>query len=293
MRPHEVDTLLYHSPCLDGFSAAWVASRYMLVTDRQIELIPVVHGELPPRVDGKRVLIIDFSYPRDMLLELKDEAEDLLVLDHHSDAEERLAGLDFAVFDQNRSGAGLAWDFFFPSRKMPAMLQYIQDRDLWKFDLGDHTREWHAYLSTFAFDLDVWTEAALDAETDTVWRPAGQAILRYQKEIINQLVADARMMRVFIKGEELWRWKMPVANASRHFVSEVGHALAAANPNHPGALVWSFADGKYVCSLRALKDGDSMIDIARMFGGGGHRAAAGFRARNMEFVGDSLIITPA
>lgn len=40
-----------------------------------------------------------------------------------------------AEFDMNRSGSQMAWDYFFPDFARPAMIDYIADRDLWRFKL--------------------------------------------------------------------------------------------------------------------------------------------------------------
>jgi len=52
--------VLYHSPCYDGFGAAYAAWRSLGDT---AEYIPVSHGNPPPDLPkGSHVYIIDFSY---------------------------------------------------------------------------------------------------------------------------------------------------------------------------------------------------------------------------------------
>ena len=103
----EVPTLvLYHAECADGFGAAWAIWKRF----PEVRFLPVKHGEPHPKdLRGERVVIVDFSYARPVLEEIAKEATSLLVLDHHITAEQALAGLPFAYFDQNRSGAVLAW----------------------------------------------------------------------------------------------------------------------------------------------------------------------------------------
>ena len=99
--------VLYHAECADGFGAAWALWRRF----SQARYIPVKHGSPPPEgLKGERVVIVDFSYARDVLDSMARETERLLVLDHHITAEKALAGLPYAYFDMKKSGAVLAWE---------------------------------------------------------------------------------------------------------------------------------------------------------------------------------------
>jgi oligoribonuclease NrnB/cAMP/cGMP phosphodiesterase (DHH superfamily) len=62
------------------------------------------------------------------------------ILDHHITAKERMENLSFAIFDMNKSGTGLTWEYFYPHTPIPYFLAMLQDQDLWKFELP-HTKE--------------------------------------------------------------------------------------------------------------------------------------------------------
>ena len=130
--------VLYHAHCNDGFGAAWVAHR---VFGDGADYVPVHHGDPPPRsYPGREVLVLDFAYPRDVLLEMHEKATSLLVLDHHVTAQRDLEGLDWAVFDLEHSGAVLAWKHFFPDEATPWLLEYVEDKDLWTWKLPNSER---------------------------------------------------------------------------------------------------------------------------------------------------------
>ena len=67
---------------------------------------------------------------------------------------------------------------------------------------------------------------------------------------------------------------MLVVNAS-HWMSEIGARLA---PDCDVALIWYWdhEDSMTKVSLRAFHDTVDVSEIAKKFGGGGHRKAAGF-----------------
>src|SRR5437879_5233397 len=95
--------IAYHANCIDGFCAAWIAWR---VHRDAAEYRAVQYGQAAPSdVEGRDLLILDFSYPREQLIALADKASSILVLDHHKTARADLEGLPFCIFDMDRSGA--------------------------------------------------------------------------------------------------------------------------------------------------------------------------------------------
>src|SRR5690348_8517900 len=149
---------IHHHPCADGFSAAWAVWKAF---KGEVDFHPGVHGEPPPDVTGRHVIMVDFSYPKDTILKMAEQAASLLILDHHKTAEEALRGINPAPpwpvhlevaeryrdcspfnrvnarFDMNKSGCVLAWEFFHPGEAVPAFLLHMQDRDLWQFKFHD------------------------------------------------------------------------------------------------------------------------------------------------------------
>lgn len=148
--------VLYHAGCDDGFGAAWAA---WLTLGRDAEYIPVNYGQDPPEIpDGARVTILDFSYPRDVLLELSKRYY-LHVFDHHKTAAQDLAGFDRATFDMTKSGARLAWEHFHPGVDVPTLVRVVESRDLWRFD-EPHTRELSAWIRSYPRDFPTWNRLA-------------------------------------------------------------------------------------------------------------------------------------
>ena len=98
--------VIYHANCPDGFGSAW---SFWKKYGNDIEYYPANHGDPPPGFDGKDLFIVDFSYPREILLSLKERANSVAVIDHHLSAQKDLGDLEFCHFDMNHSGAYLAW----------------------------------------------------------------------------------------------------------------------------------------------------------------------------------------
>lgn len=261
--------VIYHDKCPDGIAAAWAA---WTVFGDLATYIPASYDDAPPVVvdavtgDPRDVIVADFSYPREKILRLHDEARSLLVLDHHASAETALAGLDFCVFDMNRSGAGLAWDVIAaPTRgPRPWIIDYTEDRDLWRHALPD-SREVNAWLRAQPRTLHGY---AVAAATPLEYAAAkGREILAEQRVYIEAVKARASL--AVIAGHVV-----PVVNCGRHCASEIVGELAE---GYPFAASWEERDGVVHYELRSRAPCAIPVnDIAREFGGGGHKMAAGF-----------------
>lgn len=259
---------IYHGNCADGFGAAWAFRRSLHGNIDHVEFYPGVHQAPPPDVADKNVIMLDFSYKRDVLLQMAREARNILILDHHKSAEADLVNLPanvFAIFDMDKSGAMLAWEHFNPDEPPPKLIEHIQDRDLWRFALNG-TREISAALFSHPYDFDLW-----DGLMHGVMRPLvieGRAIERKHFKDIREFIRVATF-RADIAG-----YLVPCLNAPYFWSSDAGHILAQGEPF--AACYWRVPDG-YVFSLRSAYDGVDVSLVATEYGGGGHRNAAGFK----------------
>lgn len=249
------DIVLYHADCSDGFGAAWALWKKF----PSASFVSVKHGQPPPSdLKDRRVVIVDFSYGRSILEDMASETKELLVLDHHITAEKNLEGFPKAYFDQTKSGAVLSWEWAHGT-PAPWLLQYIQDKDLWTWALPG-SREINAALASYPFDFTVWdrfTQASLEQE--------GQAILRYEQELVGKLAAQATMVE--------FQGVVVPSVQSAILTSQIGERLS---PHHPFCLIWHDRDGRRYFSMRSRADGTDVGTIAASFGGGGHTHAAGF-----------------
>jgi len=149
LEPSSVNCVIYHADCTDGFGAAY--SAWKLLGNRA-EYYACKHGTKPPDIKGKNVVILDFSFDNKTTKRMIKSANELLVIDHHKSAMVELHDITNTHFDMNKSGAMLAWDFFHPGKEAPKFIQYIQDRDLWKWELP-YSKEFSAAFDMVPYDL--------------------------------------------------------------------------------------------------------------------------------------------
>lgn len=268
----------FHGGCFDGFCAAWALQKFLHHPD-DLKLHPVRYGESPPEYEGlDELIIVDFSYPKDVLLQIHKAVPNLRVLDHHKTAEAELAGLDFCTFDLNKSGAHLAWDYCCEvnqvpqaGRDLPWLVSYTEDRDLWLWKLPN-SHEVNANLRSHPLDFQVWNDLSLRAPQDLV--EGGRAILRNEAQVVDQHVVHAA--EITIQG-----WKVLWVNATT-LTSDIGHQLAKGRPF--GVTWFRRQDGEFQLSLRSTDDGIDVAEVAKSFGGGGHERAAGFSLTPLRFI---------
>lgn len=261
--------VVYHGQCIDGFTAAWVA---WLKYGDSAQYIPAKYGDPLPHTGGDDVLIVDFSYPRPALEALAQEARSILVLDHHKTAEEALAGLPYAKFDMNRSGAGMAWDELHGGER-PGLVNYVEDRDLWHF-AHPNSRAVNAVIGGTEQTFAKWDELRARVG-EGFWETVavGSALIQQVDRYVGEMAKQARICEV--DGHTV-----PVVNAPYINTSELVGKLAE---SATFAVGWyQRSDGKYAYSLRSRGDFD-VSALAKKYGGGGHKNAAGFSADTQLF----------
>jgi len=287
--------VIYHAHCTDGFGAAFAA---WLKLGDNAEYLPMGYGQGVganlPMFEGREVYILDFSFPKQDMEDIFAEAKCVIWLDHHKTAFEMWTGLyvkdgvhiehdydpgsmrPWVTLDDTKSGAMLAWEYFHPGTEVPMLIQHIDDRDRWQFKLGG-SRELHAAMNS----LKPWTFSQWDLlfHVDGIRLEAlkdeGSAILRAHSQHVQAALKQAKNCFLDITTDGYRTYPVGLAaNAPAFLASDLGHELA--NKSGTFGLVWSMAgDGQIHCSLRSNGDYD-VSAIAKVFGGGGHRNAAGF-----------------
>lgn len=260
-----MDVVLYHASCADGFCAAWVFhKKYPNAT-----YIPINYYQPVPEIvseGGKNVYIVDFSFPREILLEIKQKSNFVKVLDHHKTAKAALEGLDFCTFDLTKSGARLAWEYLFGDEPAPILVDYVEDRDLWNWKLADsHTI--NAVIQSTPYKFQAFDELQNQLfQNFNLVVSNGQAILMAQDKIVASAVS--RATEIVMNGH-----KVLCVNSTCH-ISEIAGELAK---GRPFGVSWFEKDGERVFSLRSDEEGLDVSEIAKLYpGGGGHTHAAGF-----------------
>lgn len=293
--------VIYHADCTDGFAAAF--SCWLKLGDKA-EYVPMQYNQpfpYTPDLRQRDLYILDFSFPRDVTDSLFTNSKRVVWLDHHKTAFEMWCGKEQLQYldldgkhhihlETKKSGAMLAWEYFHPGTEVPMLIRHIDDRDRWQFKL-EGSKELHAALASYkpwSFEqweniLDLRDPVAVEQMIDEGW-----AILRAQDAHVKSSLKQAR--KCVIRGghgngwETAYDFELPglALNTPSH-MSEVGHELANSSGTF-GLVYYIGSDNKVKCSLRSNGEYD-VSTIAKSFGGGGHRNAAGFETDIVTLMG--------
>lgn len=285
LAPTDVNFVIYHSHCTDGFASALCADLYAKETGTTIRFYPAKYLEAG-KVDqtlldqlGKssRVLIVDFSYPLDFMQYLQTHVTSLILLDHHATAEKDLKHLPYCLFDMKRSGATLAWDYFFGNQphnqphnqppghignysvldrvvpnQPPRLFQYIEDRDLWTFSHPESRDFCAAFYSMVPFDFYEYA-SFLHQLPNGIWVDNNDKIAEYIEKgrAINQYITSIVNDKIHrVSTMTLANGKTVALLNTSDFISELGEALGKI---YDYALLFNYdiSDRIWRVSLRA------------------------------------------
>lgn len=277
--------VIYHASCNDGFCAAWLANLQW----PDAKFVEAQHGDGPPWFEaGRPVIIVDFSYDRQTLIDLHNHAGgNLIVLDHHKSSEANCGGLDFCEFDTTRCGAAMMWDYIRDHVHADTLsgwsrtdwvegrhwlVAYVQDRDLWQWKLP-MSREVNAAINLVGRDFNQWSRLAAYDLANLM--SDGASVTQAYRIQIDSHKRHAHM--ALIGG----RWVPAVACTCKELISDIAGELSEGNPF--AACYFDVLGKGRVFSLRTRRDDVDVSEIAGWYGGGGHQKAAGCTVRPGQF----------
>ena len=264
--------VIYHKNCNDGFGSALVA---WLKFKNNASYYAASHNTEPPDVTDKNVYICDFSYSKEILNIMIKNAKSLIIIDHHKTAQQDLDEIDekYKVFDMNHSGAVLTWKYFFKDKDMPLLLKYIEDRDIWKNELPN-TKECFFALCDLPKDFETWNRY-LDDNMVPKLIEQGKIIYNHNILTLNYIVKSSKVTEDKLKNGNTYKIAYINSNILK---SDIGNYLVTEKyPDIDFSAIYHYddRDNKTHFSLRSTDTKTDVSEIAKLFGGGGHKCASG------------------
>lgn len=329
------NVIAYHANCNDGLMAAAIAAKGLAHRNNLADRTQFTFVELDYSPESERnlvkkvidlavrscyqqleVFILDYCPKKEIIDSLAnavkhyDSINYCYILDHHETAcikelkekQHVIPGVKY-IYNSERSGAGIAWEFFFPSEEVhPIAAAYVQDRDLWQWYYGDDTKKFHAFTRVLPRDPIVWAEKllteALTGQLIEAMLDIGADFIKEDAAVKSKIKAASVITEIKVNGAFA-----PVilcrCDDRKDLVSEICHELIteSADPQYKVAICAAQADtGHVVWSVRSVDETPDQIcakEIAVAFGGGGHRNAAGFKTLTFREVITDEQISPS
>lgn len=276
--PAEVNLIIYHGDCSDGFAAA--LSGYLKYQNK-IEYYfgafsttrddPKLLTYIQQKQQPINLLIVDFSYSREFLIQLKSLVNKILVLDHHISAQKELSDLSWCYFDQNRSGCTISWEYFMYNTNYPNLYKCIEDRDLWRWQIKDNKEFTSAFYNLIPFDFEEYKKFIDNPELIPLYIMKGEVILEYIK---SENIKRSKFVYKFTNNSGK---RIGIVNITSN-ASEFGDHITTTT-DIDFAILWSYnhVNNTVKIGVRSAKGSDNDCSIlSRKFNGGGHFNAAGF-----------------
>ena len=292
--------IIYHkatktSDCPDGITAAWIAAKAYSIDYGTDSIEGWTYGEiaeglLPNVADYDCIVIVDFAFSKQVLEQWAQEGKvKIVVIDHHKTAMHDLSKLsDYvtAKFDIHECGATLAWKTLFPIYKMPDFLNYVRDRDLWKFDLpySEEINEAIAALRfqsapdinkiDHVFSVFEMLYSMTQEQLIRVFAPWGYQLLKPKRERIAELAKLAKP--IVYNGDNILVVEVAEEKDGR-LISDLCSYLYKNNPEFAYICAYTQKDGQINLSFRSNQKGTNydVSSVAKALNGGGHHNAAG------------------
>lgn len=229
---------------------------------------------------NERIIIVDFSFTLEVMDMVLGVTKDVTWIDHHKTAEHYKYGCEIkGIRDfSNKGDAGceLAWRYFRGTEKMPDAVKLIGDRDSWNWQYGTRTAEFNEGLKLYPH-----------CPTDRIW-----------EELLNSNTGESHVDFICNKGETCLSYRDSFCNdylksfgfetkfegykclvlGLYHFGSE---AFGKKFKEYDICISFGFDGEKYSVGLYSEKV--DVGEIAKKYGGGGHKGAAGFISKEFLF----------
>jgi oligoribonuclease NrnB/cAMP/cGMP phosphodiesterase (DHH superfamily) len=228
------------------------------------------------------VVLVDYSLKPDGFKRLLEITQAVIWIDHHKTAIEAcnaagLHGLPGLRKDGWPAGCMLAWQFFFDGAPAPRAVELVSDYDTWRYAFGQNTER-------FAAGLEAHDTSALGGIWPALLEDDGRMVQRICNDGDVVLAAKRERSREITKKSAF----VCLVKGFRQYT------VAAANVPLMNSKLWDDFQHKtdILCNFYMNRDLKWVVslysktvdvsEIAKSYGGGGHRGAAGFMVEDVE-----------
>ena len=284
----------YHGACVDGSTAAAVCKKKF----PDAEFVPVRHRKDEEAKNSLLSLIEKYKEHTLYMLdnpffarELAQKSRELIILDHHIGEKENLKEIEAEfenvkyIFDNDKSGASLAWQYFFPDKEIPPFIKYVEAGDIWKKEgIEKEVDLVETYASIYLDNLDKYIEM-IDEDINKIFEIA-KPIVEYKDMLVDYYLRNARALHIKIGDHVVKAYNVA---SIRPVVSEIGNKLSK-QTKETVMLFKVFGDVVNVSFRSAGDFSPSALELAQSLGGNGHKRAAG-AAMNLKDFLDSIVLS--
>jgi len=225
---------------------------------------------------GETIVIVDFSLQKESEFQkLLGITDNVVWIDHHKTAIEKHGNLNIRGIRQDGiAGCELTWRFFYPTVKMPDVVSLLGDYDIWAFKYGDATNKLQTGIRLYntSPNSEEWIRWLAPDYIPVEELGRGEISLQYRTNYYAGLVKSWSFFT------ELEGYRVIACNAG----SVSSQLFDSVVEDYDIMAPFCFDGKQWTVSLYTKKDID-VSEIAKKYGGGGHKKAAGFQCKELPF----------
>lgn len=288
----------YHNDADGKCAGFWVAlnvglNDYAKYDSQFIEIDYRMKFPLETIRPDEQVYIVDYSISPDEMRELLRITQDVTWIDHHKTAIEKYANFEHEIRGVRYDGiAGCMLTYCYihhmtdrgsgnikpfdlsMTKDAPKFTKLIADWDVWRFEYGDDTRHFITAFNAYDFEphSKLWDRffALPDEMACGSLIQEGATMTRFRDSWAKEY-CRTKGFATTINGHKAFALNLGNCN-SEYFKSVSGYDIL---------MPFSFDGDGWTVSLYS-KTVD-VSEIAKSYGGGGHRGAAGFQCKELPF----------
>lgn len=278
----------YHSKDMDGsFSGAVVKYKYP-----DIELRGWDYRDEVPSFESMEgydeVILIDITFPFDILQELGTRTK-LTVIDHHVSFKKQVDDFPFPVsfeyiYDDKLSACELGFKHYFGY--IPPIVELVGKYDTWR---ANGTPEWETSVLPLKYFL--YGKVNKPEDVKDYWFISAEEL--YYEDILDEMIEIGKSIMEYEKKMDeskttSYAFETEVYNGLKalcintNFMSSDTLASKFDSSKHDLMIGFAYNGRNWGISLRSVKGGVNVSEIAKARGGGGHENASGFQVDTFE-----------
>jgi oligoribonuclease NrnB/cAMP/cGMP phosphodiesterase (DHH superfamily) len=239
--------------------------------------------------DYESIYFVDYSFKEstlNQLYQILEKTPNVVWCDHHTSSlnlikQHPQLNQIYGLRNEGISGAALTYMYLYVCElnECPMFIQLVSDYDCWLYKFGDITKY-------FKLGMDTVPNDALDP----IWKSLFRGSFRDSELCVKNLIEAGRCIKNYLDNDNKYHfdhfgYKSKFEGLDCLVINRESNSWIFGDKINdvPLVVVFVFNGEQYVYSLFSTNPNIDCCRLAELYGGGGHRGAAGFSSKELLF----------